>query len=65
MNYICPQYRTCNNGGCYHQREHEPHLGCNVVCRNDSTDGCICVDSIKIIRKEKLEKIENESSLYK
>lgn len=66
MEVICNNYNDCNyNGNCYHGIKHSHDEYCNLYC--DSNKKSVhCLDVIKMDRKIKLKKInQNESNMQK
>jgi len=67
---ICSNYKTCDNNGCLHKREHnhntKGYQSENYTCFHcyyDNIDGSECVDVIKVFRKEKLIKINEKNQI--
>lgn len=59
---MCEAHLTCNNIGCSHKIEHFHHTRDCKICYKDNIEGSTCVDSIKLLRKEKLIKL-NENKV--
>lgn len=63
MKVFCEHRKECGNTECFHIREHNHYDMCDIECPEHGSDGSICIRTISSIRKEKLEKLENDSNL--
>ena len=51
---ICTNWQECKTADCPHNRPHNEYDSCYKPC---ITENSMCVDEIKLLRKQKLEKL--------